>query len=317
MGAEQVLVIGAGVAGVSAALWLRDLGVDFAWWERGPQLGGVLREVFNPIRQHVGGSWPDGAALCATLEAQASAQGIAPERGVAARRVSALRGASTVEVEPASGAPPSRWGAVIVATGTARRQLNLPGEAEHTGRGVLRSGIAGQERLAGRRVVIVGGGDAALENVVILSRIAAHVTLVHWSDRLRARPEFIDAARSAPNVTFRLWSTVTRLDAEPGAPFLKAVYLQGPSDAVERLEADALLVRIGVTVAGPALEIDGAAAPRDGSGYFIVDSEGRTPHPRLFAAGDCTCPLFRSVPTSAGQGAWAAQAAARLLGYYG
>lgn len=316
MGAEQVLVIGAGVAGVSAALWLRELGVDFAWWERGPRVGGVLHEVFNPIRQHVGGSWPDGASLSAALSAQASAQGLAPTHGASVRRVIARRDASAVEVEPVEG-PPSRWGAVIVATGTARRALDVPGEAEHTGRGVLRSGIAGQERLVGRRVVIVGGGDAALENVVILSRVAAHVTLVHWSDRLRARPEFIEAARAAPNVTFRLWSTVTRLEAEPEAPFLKAVHLQGPSDAVERLEADALLVRIGVTAAGPALEIDGAPAPRDGSGYFIVDPEGRTPHPRLFAAGDCTCPLFRSVPTSAGQGAWAAQAAARLLGYYG
>jgi len=316
---HRALIVGAGVAGISAALWLRDLKVPFDWFERAERIGGTLHCVYNPIMNLAGDNLADGAALIARLVGQLGALGLAPTFGAAVLRLRAPAEAGWVEVHSAVGGEErcARYGAVLVATGTARRRLGLDGEQAHVGRGVAVSGSHEKERFAGRKIVIIGGGDAALENALLLSRHAREVVLAHRSDQFRARPEFVEAVARRPNVEVRLFTHVLALEGDAGAPFLDAVWMRGATGEAYREATDGLLARIGVSGVLPDIRIDGHPPLTSEGNYLVVDHQGRTHHRRIFGIGDCTCPEFRAVAVAMGQGAMAARTAAFLMGHYG
>jgi thioredoxin reductase (NADPH) len=306
--APPLLLIGAGAAGVSAALWLRDLHQPFAWFEAADRLGGTLHQVHNPIHQHLGQRWERGAALVAAMEAQLAAAKLSPTFGRRVLRLDAPSPDAPVEVTWAdTNASPQReaFAGVIVATGTQRRWLGL-GEEDHVGRGVALSGRAERGRFAGLDVVIVGGGDAAVENALLLAEVARSVTLVHRSPRFRARADLFAQASAHPRVQLLTEAALTRVLAAPGAPLLEAVEVEVRGQR-RRLEAQGLLVRIGVEAHLPAHALQTWDA-----GYLWVDAQGRSSHPRIFGAGDCACPGLRAVAVAAGQGAAAAHAATHL-----
>jgi len=298
---HDLLIVGAGPCGVSAALWARSLGLDSMVLERDASAGGQLKLVhFEPLNVAGAGSGP-GTALAARMGEQIAASGIEARFGSEVRGLEreapAVRTAAGERIEA---------GAVLIATGVRRRHLEVPGEVELEGRGVSYSATQDRARFAGTRVAVVGGGDAAFENALLLAQVGCSVTLVVRGVP-RARASFRErvAATGAIEVLAN-----TRVTAVHGDGTVRGVSLEGPHGTMER-EVAAVVVKIGVI---PNSEWCAPALARDADGYLAVDRALRTSHPRAWAAGDITRPPVFAMSMAVGQGAVAVASIRVALG---
>ncbi|MBI1796475.1 MAG: NAD(P)/FAD-dependent oxidoreductase [Candidatus Eisenbacteria bacterium] len=291
----DLLVVGAGPAGVSAALWAATLGLCTTVIEAGASPGGQLHHIhFRPL--NLAGSAPgDGPAIAAALADQLRANAIETRCGVTA---AALEPAAPA-VRTASGERIAAR-AVLIATGVRRRRLDVPGERKLEGRGVSFSATQDRARFAGEDVMVAGGGDAAYENALILAEAGCRVTLV-VRGRPRARREFRDRVAAVPAIDVL---EATRITAISGDDRLRAVRLDGPRGAFE-LPAAGLVIKVGVI---PNAEWLAGALERDPEGYVPVDEHCGTSQPRVWAAGEVTHPPLAGLAVAIGHGALAAAA---------
>ncbi len=299
------VIIGAGPAGISAAHWLHSLEVPFRWLSEGGAVGGLLHRVHNAITNFPPECFDSGAALADTFARGLRGCGLAAPEAASVDTVTRVDGKWRLAV--ANGDALS-CDAAILATGTAYRTLGAPGEAEGMGRYVSQSATADGQEFAGRAVAVVGGGDAGFENAL---RLAEHGCTVHMllrNEKFRARPAFVERVEAHPNISFSPFPTRVRevLPNEHGCQLVLEV------DGERRtLEVACLFVRIGVKPVVPAIE----PAPRLRDGFVVVDGRQATSAEGLFAAGDVTDCVLRSVATAVGSGAAAARGVASLLGF--
>ena len=300
---HDVIIIGAGPAGLSAALWCDELGLDALVLERNAEVGGQLLHVYNPINNYLGLPAADGRELRDLFAAQteqaefdlwtgAEIEGV----DLAAKRVRLQSGEEL------------RCIALVVATGVRRRRLGVPGEAELAGRGVIESASRDRQLFAGRDVCVVGGGDAATENALLLAEVCPTVTLVHRGKRLRARAEFVERLRGDHRVTLFTEARLTRII---GAQEVEAVEIlrQGALKPFQ-VAVKGVLVRVGVE---PNTELFRGQLATDEQGYVRVTSEQETSAANVFAVGDVSNPLAPTVSGAAGAGATAAKVIAARL----
>src|SRR5215213_9911927 len=203
---HDVIIIGAGPAGLSAALWCDELGLDTLVVERAAEVGGQLLRVYNPVENYLGVRAADGRELRDLFAAQVEGREFdlwteaeIESVDLKAKRVRLRSGEELQSI------------ALVIATGVRRRRLNVHGEAEFEGRGVLESGRLDRERVKGEDVLVVGGGDAAAENALLLAETCATVTLVHRGRSLRARPEFAERIKSYLRITVFTETTLERI----------------------------------------------------------------------------------------------------------
>jgi thioredoxin reductase (NADPH) len=199
---------------------------------------------------------------------------------------------------------------LIIATGSSPRMLGLPNEWPLYGRGVSVCATCDAFFYRGKEVVVVGGGDTAIEEAVFLTRFASKVTLVHRRDTLRAAPLLQQRAIGHRQIDFR-WSTqVVEIlgDQESGVRGVRLRHL--PSGKVEELACDGIFVAIGHT---PNTELFEGQLEMDREGYIITNNHTETSVPGVFAAGDVQDPHFRQAITAAGSGCMAAMQAERYL----
>ena len=291
----NVIVIGAGPAGLSAGLWCSDLGLRTVVLERAYEPGGQLLSVYNQIKNYPGYYAANGVELRDLIREQV-------DRSEATLLLSVNIASSDLANRSLTLDDGSELAAdhIIIATGVRRRMLNVPGEGSLADRGILTSGVRDRADVKGRNVVIVGGGDAALENALMLSEVAAKVTIVHRRDTFAARDEFVSAARARKNVDIVLNSNVSRI---LGEDFLTGIEINGSGDA-RTIACDNLLIRIGVE---PNSEPFRGQIEVDTDGYIVVDRDCRTSLPDVFAAGDAASPLSPTIATAVGMGATAAK----------
>ncbi|HEX8180153.1 MAG TPA: FAD-dependent oxidoreductase [Pyrinomonadaceae bacterium] len=307
---HDVIIIGAGAAGLSAALWCDELGLDALVLEAADEVGGQLLHVYNPIVNYLGVRADDGRALRDLFAAQVETAGfdlwtsVEIERvELAARRVHLRSGEQLQAI------------CLVLATGVRRRALNVPGAAEFAGRGVLASGVRDRDEVAGEDVCVVGGGDAAVENALLLAEVCPTVTLVHRGASLRARAEFVERLRGEHCITVFTEAEVTRIigdergtDARVAAVEIKR---QGAIKPFQ-LAVRGVLIRIGVE---PNTALFRAQLRTDERGYVAVTSEQETSVENVFAIGDVANPRAPTIAGATGAGATAAKViAARLNG---
>ncbi|MCE4619583.1 MAG: thioredoxin-disulfide reductase [Desulfurococcales archaeon] len=198
--------------------------------------------------------------------------------------------------------------AVIMAVGSTRRKLGVPGEKEFSGRGVSYCSVCDAPFFRGKEsVVVVGGGDAAFEGAILLSGYVKKVYLVHRRDQFRAKPFFVEVAKSKPNIEFVLNSVVTEI---MGDKKVNSVRVKNKVTGEERvIPVDGVFIEIGFEP--PKEWFHSLGLETDESGYIKVDEWMRTNLEGVFAAGDCTSlwPGFRQVITAAAMGAVAAYSA--------
>lgn len=198
--------------------------------------------------------------------------------------------------------------ALIVATGANPNLLNIPGEKELTGRGVSYCATCDGRFFKDRKVVVVGGGDSALEEATFLTRYATSVTIIHRRQELRADAILQERAQKNPKVNF-IWNTV--VTEVVGEKKVETIHLKNVQSGEESsISTDGVFIFIGHT---PNTQIFNRQLEMNDLGYIRVDHLMQTSVAGVFAAGEVADPHFRQVVTSAGMGAAAAIQASRFL----
>lgn len=302
---HDVVIIGAGPAGLSAALWCDELGLDTLVLEQNEEFGGQLLSVYNPIENYPGVSASNGREFLERFSARVGKAEFDLWTNVdidnvdlKAKRL-VLR--SGEELQAIS---------IIIATGVRRRQLGIPGEKEFAGHGIIESPTRDREKFAGKDVCVIGGGDAAAENALLLVEVCPTVTLVHRNKKLKARPDFISQLQSQHCITIFPEAVVTRL---LGNDELEAVEILR-KDALKpfQMAVRGVAIRIGVE---PNTQLFREQLEINPQGYALVTSQQETNVANVFAIGDVANPLAPTISGAAGSGATAAKViASRLSG---
>jgi len=198
---------------------------------------------------------------------------------------------------------------VIICTGASHRKLNVPGEIEFVGRGVSYCATCDGFFFQNRSVVVVGGGDTAVEETLFLTRFASEIHLVHRRDRLRASPILQERILNHEKVKF-IWDSVVEgiQGDEKGVTAVRIKNVKTDEETIH--PAEGIFIFIGHI---PNTEIFKGQIELDEQGYIITDKRQHTSVPGVFAAGDVQDHIFRQAITSAGTGAAAAIEAEKYI----
>ncbi len=195
--------------------------------------------------------------------------------------------------------------AVILATGAKHRHLGIPGEQEFSGRGVSYCATCDGPFFKGKRMLVVGGGDAACDEAIFLSKLSPSILHIHRKDRFRAQAALAERVMSNPNIEVRFGTVAKEIK---GDTKVRTVVLETAGKAYEEA-VDAVFIFIG---SDPRTEIV-KDIPKDEGGYVITDQRMQTSVPGLFAVGDVRATPFRQIVVAAGEGAVATHCAAQYI----
>ncbi|MCL2558374.1 MAG: FAD-dependent oxidoreductase [Treponema sp.] len=202
---------------------------------------------------------------------------------------------------------------VILATGAEHRLLGVPGEEKFSGRGVSYCATCDGSFFKGKKIFVVGGGDAACDGAYYLSRLSPQVSLVHRRDAFRAQAALAQRVMDHPGIDVRLNAVITEIK---GDRKLESVVLKQEGKTSEE-SADAVFIFAGMIPRSALVSQGSLRAELDGEGYVITDQKMASSIPGLFVAGDVRSGAFRQVVVAAGEGAVAAHGAADYVGMQG
>ncbi|MEK4566170.1 thioredoxin-disulfide reductase [Alkalihalobacillus sp. FSL R5-0424] len=202
-----------------------------------------------------------------------------------------------------AGSKEYRARAVIVTTGAEYKKIGVPGEKELGGRGVSYCAVCDGAFFKNRELVVVGGGDSAVEEAVYLTRFASKVTVIHRRDELRAQKILQQRAFDNDKVEF-IWNhVVTEIDEEGGK--VGSVKLKNTkTDEVSEFKTDGVFIYIGLLPLNESVKNLGIL---NEEGYIVTNEEMETKIPGIFAAGDVREKSLRQIVTATGDGSVAAQ----------
>lgn len=199
--------------------------------------------------------------------------------------------------------------AVIVTSGAEYNRLDVPGETEFTGKGVSWCATCDAAFFPGEEVAVVGGGDAAMDEGLFVTRYASKVHVIHRRDRLRASQILQERAFANPKMDFTWDTVVERINGEGGQ--VTSVSLRNlETGERSEMKVGAVFIFIGQT---PNSHLLKGLVELDGGGHALVDLEMRTAVPGLFAAGDIRTKAARQLVAASGDGATAAISAEHYL----
>lgn len=303
-GVRKVVILGSGPAGLTAAIYAARANLSPLVLE-GIQPGGQLT-ITTDVENYPG--FPDGVMgpeMMELFKKQAERFGTAIEQRQATR-VNLKTHPFELELD---GKDVVRTLALIVATGATAKQLGLPGEQRLLGHGVSMCATCDGFFFRGQDIVVVGGGDTALEEATFLTRFGRSVTLVHRRDSLRASKAMQDRARANPKIRF-VWDTV--VEDILGTEKVTGARLKNvKTGEVSTLDCAAVFVAIGHQPNTSLFEGQLALNP---SGYIVTQpGSTKTEVLGLFACGDVQDWTYRQAVTAAGSGCMAAIDAERWL----
>lgn len=190
--------------------------------------------------------------------------------------------------------------AVIIATGVRRRKLNISGEDFFRGKGIIESGKKDADKIENKNVVVVGGGDAALENSLILSEKAKKIYLIHRRAEFRGRKEFIEKVEKNEKIEILLETELVEIN---GDEMLSSVKVKKRKNGeLSDLKVESVLLRIGIA---PNTELFQGQIKLDRNGYIEINSGCQTDRENVFAVGDVANPIAPTISSSVGMGATA------------
>ncbi|MCL2070520.1 MAG: thioredoxin-disulfide reductase [Treponema sp.] len=203
--------------------------------------------------------------------------------------------------------------AVILATGAKYRHLGVVGEKEFFGRGVSYCASCDGPFFKNKKIFVVGGGDAACDEAMFLSRLSSQVILVHRRERLRAQKALAERTLKNPNIQVRFNTVIKEIKGGSGmGARLSSVVLETAGEITEE-SADAVFIFVGSEPQTSLLSSGSLKVEMDDGGYIITDQKMASSVPGLFAAGDLRASPFRQVVTAAGDGAVAAHSASLYI----
>lgn len=298
----DMIVIGGGPGGYTAALYAARAGLDTVVLEKlsaGGQMA-LTEQIDNYPGFDLG---IDGFSLGEQMQRGAERFGVQTQWVEV--RSTRLNG-DIKEIGTSSGTLYGRT--VVLATGASHRELGVPNEKQLVGRGVSYCASCDGMFYRGKTVVVVGGGNTAAADAMILSRICEKVIVVHRRDTLKATRIYHEPLMKAPNVEFRWNSVVSELIAEEK---VSGVLLRDVNTREEsRLDCDGVFISVGRT---PTTELVRGQLELDEAGYVVADESTRTNLPGVFAVGDVRTKAVRQVVTAVGDGATACHYAEEYL----
>ncbi len=276
-------------------MWCDDLGLSALILEKKAELGGQLLWTYNPIENHLGIKTKNGRELRDSFVGQ-----------IENRKFDLHLSAEISEIDLENKTVFFKSGetvsakSLIIAAGVSRRKLGIEGEKKFQNRGILRSGNRDKDSVRDKRVVIVGGGDAAIENALILSETASEITVVHRREEFRARAEFLEQARENPKISFLTGRVPTKIS---GGEMVENIEIKNiKTGKISGVPTDAVLIRIGVA---PNTALFSKKLALDKNGYIKINAECRTNIAGVYAAGDVANPVAPTVSSAVGMGATA------------
>lgn len=302
---NKVVIIGTGPAGLTAAIYLARANMNPLVVE-GPQPGGQLT-MTTEVENFPG--FPDGIMgpeLMDNMRKQAERFGAQFRTGWI-KQVDFSHQPFKLTVE---GIGELEAQALIISTGASAKLLDIPGEKENMGRGVSTCATCDGFFFRGKKIIVVGGGDSAMEEANFLTKFASDVRIVHRRNELRASKIMQDRARNNPKISWSLNCTpIEVIPGEAGLAGLKVV--NNETGKEEMIEADGLFVAIGHTPNTAFLQ---GALEVDELGYIQVKPGSTlTNIPGVFACGDVQDHKYRQAITAAGSGCMAALDCERFL----
>ena len=301
---ERVIIIGSGPAGLTAAIYAARANLAPLMFE-GSQAGGQLM-LTTEVENFPG--FPDGILGPELMDHM---------RKQAERFETRIRTADVTRVEFGEipfkvwvGADEYLAESVIISTGASARWLNVPGEEKLRGRGVSACATCDGFFFRDREIVVVGGGDSAMEEAMFLTKFASKVTIVHRRDEFRASAIMVKRALEHPKIEV-VWDTV--VEAMLGEDGITGLSIRNvKTDEVSTMQTEGVFVAIGHT---PNTEIFRGQLEMDDVGYLILRGDGSTATSvaGVFAAGDVADSTYRQAITAAGTGCQAAIDAERWL----
>ncbi|OMP68258.1 thioredoxin-disulfide reductase [Domibacillus epiphyticus] len=298
----DVIIIGAGPAGMTAAVYTSRANLSTLMIERGVP-GGQMANT-EEVENYPGYDHILGPELSTKMFDHAKKFGAEYAYGDI-KNITDGKEYKTID----AGSKQYKARAIIITTGAQYKKIGVPGENELGGRGVSYCAVCDGAFFKGKDLVVVGGGDSAVEEGVYLTRFAKKVTIVHRRDELRAQKILQDRAFANDKVDF-IWShTVKEINDKDGK--VGSVTLVSTKNGEEReFPADGVFIYIGmVPLTKPFLDL----GITNDEGYIVTNEKMETSIPGIYAAGDVREKMLRQIVTATGDGSIAAQAAQHYI----
>ncbi len=299
---HDIIIVGAGPAGLTAAVYALRAGKTALVIEKAT-FGGQIAS--SPKVENIPGTKEiSGVDFADALVDQAIALGadVELEKVISVEKTEDAFRVSTEEGNVYEGRT------VILATGVKHRTLGLEGEGDLIGNGISFCAVCDGAFYAGQDVIMVGGGNSALQEALLLSEVCRHVTVVQNLAGFTGEKKLADAIMTRENVTVHFSTVVTGYETKDGA--LTGVRVKNEAGDEQVIGADGVFLAVGLI---PANEAFAALAATNAWGYFDSGEDCLTKTPGVFVAGDCRSKQIRQVVTASADGAIAAMAACRYL----
>jgi thioredoxin reductase (NADPH) len=300
---ENLIIIGSGPAGLSAAIYAARGNLN-PLVLTGQEIGGQIATT-DAVENYPG--FPDGITgpeLVQVMQKQAEKFGARIEIDT----VTEVNLKTHPFVLKTENGAEYQAKALIVATGASPRKLNVPGEKEFAGRGVSYCATCDGFFFRNKEIAVVGGGDSALQEGLFLTKFASKVHIIHRRDALRAQPILQDRARENPKVNF-VWNAMVK-EIKGNGKVDKLVLENTQTHSIADLPAQGIFVYIGHT---PNTALFKGQLEMDEEGYLKVNDRLHTSVPGVFAAGESHDHVFRQAIVSAGFGTMAEMEAEKFL----
>lgn len=292
----DLIIIGAGPAGLGAAIYAVRAGLDAVVLDKSPVSGGQVLTTYD-VDNYLGFPNISGSDLCDAFRKHAEALGVKFMTACVTGIESSRKHNGDIKlVSTENGVLEA--GAVLLAMGARHMKLGVSGEEKLAGRGVSYCATCDGAFFRNREVAVVGGGDVAVEDALFLSGICRRVYLIHRRDKLRAARSLQDRLMALENVEI-LWDS--ELKSIEGSEYVENITVYNKKqDKTGNLAVDGVFIAVGIR---PNTEFLDGKINMDASGYIIAGEDCRTSEPGIFAAGDIRKKPIRQIVTAVSDGA--------------
>lgn len=290
----DVLVVGAGPAGASAAIYAARKGIRTGIVAE--RFGGQILDTLG-IENFIGTKYTEGPKLAASLEEHVKDYDVDIMNG---QRAKNLTKSDLFEVELENGAV-VKSKTVILSTGARWRNIGVPGEKEFKNKGVAYCPHCDGPLFKGKNIAVIGGGNSGIEAAIDLAGVVNHVTVLEFLPELKADTVLQELLYSLPNVTVLKNVQTKEITGKDKVDGL--TYMDRATGETHHIDLEGVFILIGLA---PNTDWLGDTVERNPFGEILVDSHGATSLPGVFAAGDCTNSPYKQIIISMGSGATAA-----------
>jgi thioredoxin reductase (NADPH) len=290
---KDLVIIGSGPAGLSAAVYAQRAMMDVVVLEKEPFSGGQIVNT-ERVDNYLGLYGINGYDMAVKFRQHAEELGaqflnetVTEIRNFPDRKEVVLENGQVIETK-----------AVVIATGAKHRSLGVPGEQELTGAGVSYCATCDGAFFKDKDVAVVGGGDVALEDAIYLSKICSKVTLIHRRDEFRAAKVLADQIEKTENIDFLPFTQIKEISGEPGN--LQLTLINTAKNEQAGINVAGVFIAVGML---PVTQFAEGVVGLDDTGYVVAGEDCKTNVAGIFAAGDVRTKNVRQVATAVGDGA--------------